>query len=193
MKYPIRYFSIGLFTASIVLLIGFYFFQPKSTLSEDETVDEMIGQIEKEGYRVISESEYISLATAKNELNHLQEDEDSANDKEKDDKKEKSDDQKKDDEDNSKDGNKKKDKPKDDKEKDDQKKDDVKKYTLVVEENMVPSTISEKLAENKIIKDAADFSKYMEDNDYSPYLQIGEFKLTSDMSNKEIAQTITGQ
>lgn len=190
MKYPIRYFSIGLFSASIILLIGFYLFQPKSTLSEIETVDEMIGQIEKEGYRVISESEYISLATAKNELNHLQDDEDTANDKDKDEKEEKSDDQKQDDKD--KESSKGDEKEKNEKEKD-EKKDDVKKYTLVVEENMVPSTISEKLAENKIIKDAADFNKYMEDNNYSPYLQIGEFKLTSDMSNKEIAQTITNQ
>jgi len=191
MKYPIRYYSIGLFTASLILLIGYYFFEPKTTLSDHEAVDEMIDNIEKEGYRVISESEYISLATAKNELNALEKEVEKENDKAADDKNK----------DNDKKSNKDKTKEKKDndkkketgKKKDDKKKNEVKTYTLVVEENMVPSMISQKLEENKIIKDAAKFNKYMEDNNYSPYLQIGEFKLKSDMSMEQIAKEITNR
>jgi len=195
MKYPIRYYSIGLFTASLILLIGYYFFEPKTTLSDHEAVDEMIDNIEKEGYRVISESEYISLATAKNELNALEKEVEKENDKAADDKNKDND--KKSNKDKTKekkDNDKKKEtgKKKDGK-KDDKKKNEVKTYTLVVEENMVPSMISQKLEENKIIKDAAKFNKYMEDNNYSPYLQIGEFKLKSDMSMEQIAKEITNR
>src|SRR5690625_7852106 len=125
----------------------------------------MKDNIEKEGYRVISESEYISLATAKNELNALEKEVEKENDKAADDKNK----------DNDKKSNKDKTKEKKDndkkketgKKKDDKKKNEVKTYTLVVEENMVPSMISQKLEENKIIKDAAKFNKYMEDNNRS--------------------------
>lgn len=196
MKYPIRYFSIGLFTASLILLIGYYFFEPKTTLPDHETVDEMVDNIEKEGYRVISESEYISLATAKNELNTLQTEAEEENDKKADnqktDKNKTKDTKEKKNDDKKKNTDKKTDKKKD-KKKDSKKKNDVKTYTLVVEENMLPSMISEKLEKNKIIKDATKFSKFMEDNNYSPYLQIGEFKLKSDMSMEQIAKAITNK
>lgn len=208
MKYPIRYFSIGLFTASLILLVGYYFFEPKETLSEEGPIDDIITNIEKEGYRVISESEYISLATAKNELNSLQLEEEQSADKETDEKNKDDDKKEKKEKSNSKKTNNKKDDDKDkksDQKKDKKKKDDkdnkkkkkkknkAKTYTLVVEENMVISNVSQKLEENKIIKDAAKFNKFMEDNDYSPYLQIGEFKLKSDMTHEEIAKAITNR
>lgn len=202
MKYPIRYFSIGLFTASLIVLIGYFLSEP--TISTvDETVDEMIDTVEKEGYRVISESEYISLATSKNELNALkkeQEDSDNKDDKETDKDKKSSEDEKtpkKDDkkDESTKDDDKKSDKKDNDKnkDKDTDKKDEIVKYTLVVEQNMVPSEISKILEEKKIIKSANDFSQFMESNNYSPYLQIGEFKLNSDMSMEEVAKVITNR
>lgn len=198
MKYPIRYFSIGLFTASLILLIGYFFFEPKETMSEEGQLEDLIASIEKEGYRVITESDYISLATAKNELNSLQLEEASEKDDEKEKKsnnesksskkKDKKQD-KKEDEQKQKSDKKKK----DSKKKKSKKKKEVKTYTLVVEENMVISDISQKLEDKKIIKDATKFNKFMEDNEYSPYLQIGEFKLKSDMSHKEIAKIITNR
>src|SRR5690625_4640888 len=60
MKQPIRFFSIGLFLASI-LLYGFYFFYGQSSSNQAEmTVDELIEEVESEGYRVISEEDYVS-------------------------------------------------------------------------------------------------------------------------------------
>lgn len=203
MKYPIRYFSIGLFTASLIVLIGYILAEPKST-KIDETVDGMIESVEKEGYRVITESEYISLATSKNELNAIKKEQDDSSNKNdqttdqeknasEEDKSPKKDDKK---DDETKDNEEKSDKNNDEKNKEDNKdkdKNKTVKYTLVVEQNMVPSEISKTLEKEKIIKDALDFNQYMESNNYSPYLQIGEFELTSDMSHKEIAKAITGR
>src|SRR5690625_618591 len=125
MKYPIRYFSIGLFTASMIVLIG-YFLSGPATTSVDETVDEMIDIVEKEGYRVISESEYISLATSKNELNALKKDQegtDNKDDKDTDKDKKSSEEGKTPEKDNKKDESTKNDKKKSDKKNNDKNKD----------------------------------------------------------------------
>src|SRR5690625_2808801 len=62
MKLPIRFFSIGLFTAGIIYL-GFYFFNDNSIESiEDIPVEEMIAKVEEDGYLVISEDEFISFS-----------------------------------------------------------------------------------------------------------------------------------
>src|SRR5690625_5656789 len=63
MKQPIRYFAIGLLTASLLLFIAYYFFKPDAQTAT-ESVDDMIIAIEDEGYRVVTESEYISLAVS---------------------------------------------------------------------------------------------------------------------------------
>lgn len=184
MKWPVRYFAIGLLTASLLLLISYHFLKPEET-QEVDTHEEMILALEDEGYRVITESEYIELTVAKNKMNDQEEQQEEKEDKEnKEDKEEKKETNK---ESNEKNNDEKKDK-KNDKEK--QKK---VTYTLKVKENMLPSTISEVLEENKIIDDALKFSKFLEDNDYSPYIQIGEFKLTSDMSMEEVAKTLTNK
>lgn len=53
--------------------------------------------------------------------------------------------------------------------------------------------ISQKLIQANIIEDAEAFEIFMEENDYSRYIQIGQVTLTSDMSHKEIAEAITSK
>ena len=63
-------------------------------------------------------------------------------------------------------------------------------YTLDVKPSMLGPEISELLEANKIIKDAEKFNRYLELEGYAPYIQLGKQKLTSDMSNFEIAEKI---
>src|SRR5699024_1719294 len=172
MKQSIRFFSIGLLTASIVLL-GFYFlFDNSKASSKDVPLEEMIEEIESTGHRVVTEKEYIAYTINSEEKEEAKED--SAKDK-----KESSD--------------KKEEKKKDDN-KDKDKKDDKKvKATITTDDGVVTQDIADKLVEENIIKEKEkqEFLDYLDDNDYSPYIQIGKFKVDSDMSMKELAEAFT--
>lgn len=193
MKQPIRYFAFGLLTASILLMIIFMF--SDYTKSEDLSVDEMIEKIEEEGFRVLTNTEYISYSVYKDEQKKASEEEEkkiAKADKEKDTDKTKKEDKK--------DPSENKDKEKSD----DQKNEDASeneegvqkeerktyKYTLVIEPNMLGDQVSKRLEEKKIIDDARKFYDYLEEKGYSRYIQIGEFNLSSDMTYYEIAETI---
>lgn len=186
MKQPLRYFSIGLLTASVILFV-FYQFLGSKELTEEESIDEMIANIETEGFRVIPESEYIALSVFKHEDDKEQSDNDEDKDESKNKEKEITE-QKKEKKESDKKDDKASEKEEDKKEKKEKKK--AESYTLTIKENMMPSTISELLAENKIIKDATKFSQFLEDEGYSPRVQIGKHKLNSDMSHREIAEEL---
>lgn len=175
MKQSMRFFAIGLLTASVVLL-GFYFILNGSQASsKDIPLEEMIEQIESSGHRVITEKEFIAYTISNEEK---------TSDENKDDKK------KEDDKDE-----KKQDKDKDtkdkDKKKDDKKKDKVIKAKFTTKDGVVTQDIADILVEKKIIDDRQKFLDYLEDNDYSPYIQVGTFEVNSDMSMKELAEVIT--
>jgi len=175
MKQSIRFFSIGLLTASL-LLLGFYYFLKDSAASSDIPVEEMIAEIESNGHRVITEKEFIAY-TINNETEV-----DSDQESKKDDKKEKSSNKKK--------SNDKKDSSKDNKEKED-KEDEIIKAKFTTKDGVVTQEVADILVDEKIIDDRQKFLKYLDDNDYSPYLQVGTFEVTSDMSMKELAEVIT--
>lgn len=164
MKQPVRFFAIGLFTASLAILLIFLFTNSSHEAS-DLTTEQLIEHIEEDGYRVITEDEYITFAVNKD----LASENSDANDQ------------------------KKKDKQKDTNNKKENKesKKDVKSYTVKVKSGMMPEEIAQLLEDNNIIDDAFSFATYLEDNGYSPYVQIDSYKLTSDMSKKEIAEKIT--
>jgi len=61
MKQPIRFFAIGLFTAAI-LMFGYFSLFDQSTAVENAPVEDLISQIEDEGYRVIMEEEFITFS-----------------------------------------------------------------------------------------------------------------------------------
>ncbi|MEC5422246.1 hypothetical protein QGM71_01930 [Virgibacillus sp. C22-A2] len=175
MKQLIRSFSVGLLTAGIILLIGYYFIDDSSTQAEQRSVDSMIIEIEQEGYRVLTEAEYISISVNKDQDNKStastieesmaekeeEEDEDSEAEVE------------------------------DPPEEETSEQDNTATYTLHIEPGMASSTISSVLAENNIIENAAEFNKYLDEQDYSLKVQIGEFELSSTMSFFELAEAIT--
>lgn len=180
MKQSIRFFSIGLLTASIVLL-GFYFlFGNSKASSKDVPLEEMIEEIESTGHRVVTEKEFIAY-TINNEEKEVDKEDSAKEKKESSDKKET---KKTDDKTDKKD--KKEDKDKKDKDK-------KVKATITTDDGVVTQEIADKLVEENIIKDKEKqkFLDYLDDNDYSPYIQIGKFKVDSEMSMKELAETFT--
>lgn len=161
MKQPIRYFSIGLLTASVILLLAFYFVDHSSTKTEDLSIDEIKEAIKTDGYRVVTEAEYISLS-----VNDKKDSEKDSQEKEKNEKK-------------------------DDSDKIQDNEPEKETYTINIKSGMLPSEISEVLAENGIIKDADKFDQYLEEEEYSKYIQLGKHKFTSDMSNEDAARALT--
>src|SRR5699024_7687018 len=122
------------------------------------SVDELIASIEDEGYRVISESDYVAFSFFKEE--ELDGDDNENNQKEekpKDKKKDKDADKKKDkDNDNKKSKDDTSDKKDKDKNKDD-KDDDVIKHTFTTDEGVVSQEIADILVDEKIIDDRQEF------------------------------------
>lgn len=177
MKQPIRYFSIGLLISTL-LLFGYYAFflkeaKPKEITAE-LTTDEMVDRVEAEGFKVITNEQYIafSLATEGLEVD---------SDKKEDKKNDKTEDKKE---------NKKEDKKEKDEEEDEEELSLI-THTFVTEDNVVSQDIAKILEDNKIIDNQREFLTYLEENDYMKYIQIGKFTVSNDMSFKEIAEIIT--
>lgn len=187
MRIPIRYFSIGLLTASIVLLIMFLITDDSGQNIDELSVEELAGALEDKGYRTISQDDFISYSVYLDEQQ-------AANEEEKKDDKQ---DQKKDEEekeasDKAEKKDKDKDKESEEKEKDEEEKEEERtSATITVKQGFVSQDIGEALKDAKIIDDVDEFVKYMEDNGYSSYIQIGKFKVNSDMSLKKLAETLT--
>ncbi|MGG0412987.1 hypothetical protein [Peribacillus simplex] len=64
-------------------------------------------------------------------------------------------------------------------------------YTIKVKTNMTTTEIADSLSKEKIIDDAAEFEAYMNDHDFSRKIQIGEFVVTNNMTNRQLANTFT--
>ncbi|MFD1850269.1 hypothetical protein [Oceanobacillus bengalensis] len=189
MKQLLRYFSVGLFAAGIIMLIGLYFTDTRDV--EEYTAKELIPYVENEGYHVIDNEEYISLTLNSNKVteedNQSKEADSTKTESPKEDKEEPAKDVKES-------ANEEKDTRKEneeDKEKEKEEEVKVTNYTLTIESGMLTSTISSILEENKIIDNAREFTNYLDDNDYSLLVQLGDFKLNSDMSFYELAEAIT--
>lgn len=192
MKEQIRAFSYGLFAAGIIVIVSFFFLDQPEKNAKEMAVDDIIDKMKDEGYRVISEAEYISLAVN-------EDDSDDAQDKEQPAKKDRSSDDNDTKEKDTQSTSNNKDQGDDNKKKDDRKKkskddDDEKspkKYTLHIKSGMASSEIGSLLAKNDIIKDSKKFNKFLKDNDYDERVQLGKFKVNSDMNFREIAEKIT--
>lgn len=164
MKQFFRFFSLGLFVASLTIFIFYNYFDEPEINPSDFSTDELIDLVEDDGYRVITEEEYITFT--------VNEDEEDLNVDKNEDKQDKEDQDK---DENEEDNN------------------DIVKYTLEIKPDMMPHEVILLLEEKKIIKDAEKFADFMDKNDYSPYIQQGEFELTSDMSEEELAKKITNK
>lgn len=199
MKQPIRFFSIGLLIASVIMIIVYIIDDP-STIQSDENdlnTDDMIQALEVEGFHVLSSSDYIKLSVGDDDTDQ----DDTSTDK---------DDKDKGKNKNNKDSDKKDDKDKDqsdddepdnadkdadeeddsDTNKDDSDEEDTLTYTLTVAENMLGPEVSELLYDNKIIDDSEEFNRYLEVEGYAPYIQLGDHDVSSDMSFEELAEEI---
>src|SRR5690625_1658818 len=178
MKRTIRAFSLGLFVAGIMMVVTFLFSGDNAASkknAEDLPLDEMIEVMKNEGYRVVTEEEYITLSLADGNEQESQAEKD--NNEEESSEKES---------DESSDG-----KDKEDKNDEEEEKDSVKEYTLHIKDGMPSSDIGNLLEENDIIEDSSKFNKYLEDEGYHKGVQLGKFKVKSDMSFKELAKAIT--
>lgn len=179
MKISVRAFSLGLLTASVILFIMYLITDDSSQAIENLSVEELKSALEEKGFRTITEDEYISFSVYQDEKQKQ------ANEKDKNSKKENV-------RDKQDDKNVKEDAKNDEeKEKKEEDKDKPKEIKLKVEPGFVSQDIAKILKDEDIIDDTAKFVKYMEDNGYSPYIQIGTFTVNSDMSLKELAETLT--
>ncbi|NLI68262.1 MAG: endolytic transglycosylase MltG [Bacilli bacterium] len=179
MKITVRAFSLGLLTASVILFIMYFITDDSSQAVEELTVEQLAEALEEKGYRTITEDEYISfsvyqdekkIAEKESEKNNKQTDKTDTNDKKV----------------NEDAGNK------EEKEKEEEnEKEQPKEIKVKVESGFVSKDIAEILKDEGIIDETSKFVKYMEDNGYSPYIQIGTFTVHSEMSLKELAETFT--
>lgn len=180
MKQPIRYFSIGLLTASLIILIVVNFFDKPDNHVNEGSVDEMIATLKDKGYHVLSSSEYISLSVPAEPEEDQEEHDVDADETENNTTEEDSNEAQIEDEPEVEDA--------DDTEVEET--ENVHEYTLTIEPNMLGPTISQLLNANNIIDDTDKFNRYLETEGYAPYLQLGEYELSSDMSHYEIAEKI---
>ncbi|PAV29057.1 hypothetical protein CIL05_13870 [Virgibacillus profundi] len=186
MKKTVRSFAIGLLTAGIIMLVTFYFVDEPE--AEGKTVEDMIPLVEQEGFRVITEEEYISLSVKGDENNAANntEEEDTAADE--------SEEEVNDTENNAEDDNTSEEDAsteEDTSEEETTEEDEVITYTLTIASGMASTTVSSLLEDNQIIEDSNEFNQYLNDQDYGLKIQIGEYELTSDLSFYEIAEIIT--
>lgn len=164
-KRSLRSFAFGLFAASSI--IGAYTAYSGSGTAEKTDKQITTEQAEKvlsaAGYTAIAKDEYDELITAKDKA-------------ERDAQQAKADAEKK---------------AAEQKETDNADSNQPVSYKLKIKSGMNPAEIAETLAKQKIIKDKDEFEAFLIDNDYHTKVQVGTFRVYSDMSFREIAEKIT--
>lgn len=183
MKITVRSFSLGLLTASIILFIMYFIIDDTSQAVDDLNVEELTAALEEKGYRAITEDEFISYSVYLDEQQKKENEVEKNNEEEKDEQET----EKKPDEN----GEVEADAVKENEQEEEEEQEEAKTITLKVEQGYVSQDIGKILKDEGFIDDEVEFVQYMEDNGYSSYIQIGTFKLKSDMSLKEIAETLT--
>ena len=178
MKQYIRTFSVGLFIASLILLITFLFSNSSLNNRANLSDEEMVDHLKDSGYRVVTESEYISLSVQQDK-----------NKDQRTDKNKNSQDKKEDQKANKKDKDQDKDKQ-NDKDKDKDEKEKPKSYTIEITSGMAISEVTNQLENDGLIKDARKYDQYLKKHDYEKYIQLGKHKVTDDMNEKEIAEEL---
>ncbi|KUP05987.1 hypothetical protein Q73_09410 [Bacillus coahuilensis m2-6] len=72
-------------------------------------------------------------------------------------------------------------------------KNDVKEVTVTIESGVSIGEISSRLESEGFIEDQYDFNNFLKEKGYEQKIQLGEFKITSDMNYDQIAKIITKQ
>lgn len=190
MKQMIRGFAVGLFTAAGIMLVVYYFSNGSETALADMPIEDVASEMKDQGYRVLTEKEYISLSMTgeapkettevaaeteqkpEKEAEKETKEETTTKSEEKDPSTNTSTDKKTEEDTN-------------------KKEESVKSYTLTIKAGMPSSEISNALEANGIIANSDEFIAFLEDKGYALRIQLGDFKLTSDMSHYEIAEALT--
>ncbi|GIO27542.1 hypothetical protein [Ornithinibacillus bavariensis] len=193
MKQSIRAFAVGLFTAGIIMLIVNYFDSNKVKDISEMPMDDVVSQLKDKGYRIVSESEYISLSMNKDASKetagqNVATKDEKAENKEKQDENTKADSKK---QTTPPSTSKTEDTKKDANQEQKQEQEKAKTFTLKIESGMPSSTIAKELAANGIVDNADKFIDFLEKEGYAVRIQLGEFKLTSDMSYEQVAKALT--
>ncbi|GGF07901.1 hypothetical protein GCM10010954_02990 [Halobacillus andaensis] len=168
MKQSIRFFSLGILVSTVIMGMAYWLGpneQAESTVTMDE--EDMISEIEASHYNVLTEEQ---LQEKINEAIHSQtkaaSTEESTN--------ETDDDEQTQEEDESL-----------------EEENETNTYTLVIEEGISSTDISQTLEQQGIIENAESFDIYLSDRKLTQYIQIGEFELNENMNRDEVADTIT--
>jgi PleD family two-component response regulator len=196
MKHTVRAFSVGLITAGLVLFGVFYFNEDTREQAEDMPTEELINQIEEDGFRVITEEEYISFSLA-NDASEVEveeettEDEDQVedsdeNENDNEEKTENADDEVEEEEEEAEENESEENESEEDEEEE-----SPSTVLLTIEAGMASSHISNILEEEGLVDDAESFNSYLLEHDYSLYIQLGEHELETGMSYYEIAEALT--
>ncbi|OZI13075.1 hypothetical protein CEW92_03270 [Bacillaceae bacterium SAS-127] len=170
-KQTTRAFAAGLFTASLALL-----FYSQTTASPETTDKELINKLEKKDYVVLSTEEYNQQQKTVDQLQKKMDNLSKASE-------------------NTGQSKKKLDdlsKTTEAKEKTvANEKSNESYYTLQITPGMASSDIGETLEKAGIIKSATEFNSFLTKNDYAKKIQVGEYKLYSSMTMKQIAIVLT--
>jgi hypothetical protein len=185
MKQSIRAFAVGLFAAGIIMLVITYFDGNKVESISEMPMDDVVSQLKDKGYRVVSESEYISLSMNK-DANKEKTDQTADSKGETSENPDENATAASEKEDTSATASKTEDTSKNE---DNQEK--AKSFTLKIEAGMPSSSIAKELAANGIVDNADKFIDFLEKEGYAVRIQLGEFKVSSDMSYEQIAKALT--
>ncbi|MFG6148515.1 hypothetical protein [Halobacillus sp. B23F22_1] len=175
MKQSLRFFSLGIFVSTVVMGMN-YWIGPNEQAESTATMDEidMINEMEAGGYNVLTDEQ---LQEKVNQAVHSQttaaSKEESTNETDGDERNQA--DEVESQEKDSEEGEENK----------------TKTYTLVIEEGISSTDISQTLEQQGIIEDAESFDIYLSDRKLTQYIQIGEFELSESMNRDEVADTIT--
>lgn len=165
MKQIIRGFSIGLFTATIILGIIYFMDDSNQTTNTTASTSERINSLNEDGYYVYEEDMSTKVDSLQEQLDEMEETEvqESNTDEEE---------------------NETEEEPEID---------EADYQTVSFEAGMTFTDIINVLSDTDIISDEQAFIDYLEENELSRYIQVGEFSLHEEMEIEEIASIITGQ
>src|SRR5699024_3509721 len=174
MKHTIRSFSVGLLIAGLIMLVVFYIADDTITDQADLSVEEMIAGVESEGYRVITESEYISYSVGNGkEENEERTDEESAPEEEQDNEEEEIDEEDNDEEEDNESSTEEEAEEEttadeNEEEQEEAEEDNTPNTVTINIESGTPSLqISYTLEEQNLVDDAIEFNDYLQQNGYA--------------------------
>lgn len=204
MKHTVRAFSVGLLTAGLILLGVFFFTDGANNAQADISTEEMIGKIQEDGYRVITEEEYISFSVSSANSKDQEESEEAEETEETEETEENAEKEPAEDEtepeaeaddeevnDEAEEDAEEEESTETEAEEEEEEEQTPSTVTITIEPGMVSSQISQMLEEHGIIEDAGAFTDYILEHDYSLRIQMGEHELETGMSHYEIAESLS--